>query len=234
MRIMAFSPHPDDIEFLCGGTLAKYQSQGHTIGMAVMTRGDVGSPTLSREEIARIREGEARDAAELIGAEFFWLGFDDEFLYDAPETRRQVIDVIRQFRPDIVLCPDRENDYHPDHVRTGQIIWDTHVMGTVPLIPTGHPVCEKIHEIFYYDTIAGLHFTPDTYVDIGDFWEIKSQMIGCHKSQNIWNEHMYGISTLDNAMAQSRFRGFQVGCLYAEAFRKARKFPQGVVKGGLL
>ena len=71
MRIMAFGAHPDDIEIFCSGTLAKYAAQGHAIGMAVMTRGDVGSPTLSREEIGAIREREARTSAAIINAEFF-------------------------------------------------------------------------------------------------------------------------------------------------------------------
>src|SRR5512147_2177547 len=103
MRVLAFGPHPDDVEFYCSGTLAKYKAQGHDVGVAVMTRGDVGSPTLSREEIAAVREKEARAASAIIGAEFFWLGYDDEFVYDTPEVRRCVIDVLRDFKPDVVL-----------------------------------------------------------------------------------------------------------------------------------
>jgi len=234
MRVMAFSAHPDDIEFLCSGTLAKYKARGHEIGIAVMTRGDVGSPTLSREEIAAVREKEARAAAAILDAEFYWLGYDDEFLYDSPDVRRHVIDVIRQFRPDLVLCPDKDKDYHPDHVRTGQIVWDCHVMVTVPLIPTEHPVCEKIHDIWYYDTVAGIGFEPDVYVDITEHVDTKRKILECHESQNVWCGHMYGITLWDNAKAQSRFRGFQTGCLYAECFRRARTFPQNVDKDGLL
>lgn len=85
-----------------------------------MTRGDVGFPTLSRDQIAAVREKEARASAAILDASFFWLGYDDEFLYDTPEVRRHVIDVLRQFAPDIVLCPDKDRDYHTDHCRTGQ------------------------------------------------------------------------------------------------------------------
>ena len=234
MRILAFGPHPDDIEICCAGTLAKYKAQGHEVGIAVMTRGDVGSPTLSREEIAVIREQEARKSAAIIGAEFYWLGYDDEFLYDSPEVRRHVIDVIRQFRPDIVLCPDKDNDYHPDHVRTGQIVWDTHVMGAVPLIPTGTPVCNKIHEIWYYDTAGGVNFEPGQYVDISNYFETKIKMLECHDSQNTWCKHMYGIPVTYNAETQSRFRGFQCGCKFAEVFRKPALYPLSVSPNGLL
>jgi len=192
MRIMAFGAHPDDVEIFCSGTLAKYAAQGHPVGIAVMTRGDVGSPTLSRNEIAAVREREARNAAALIKADFFWMGYDDEFLYDSPDVRRHVVDVIRQFRPDIIVCPDKDRDYHPDHTRTGQIVWDTHVMATVANIPTGHPPAGHIHEIWFYDTMAGIDFQPEFYVDISGHWETKARMIACHESQAAWLISQYG------------------------------------------
>ena len=234
MRIMAFGPHPDDVEFQCSGTLAKYKAQGHEVAIAVMTRGDVGSPTLSRDEIAAVREKEARASAAILRAEFFWLGYNDEFLYDTPEVRRHVIDVIRCFQPDIILSPDKDKDYHPDHCRTGQIIWDTHVMAGIPLIPTANPPCKRIHEIYYYDTFAAIGFDPEIYVDITDHWETKARMLDCHESQNAWMKHLYGVTLADNAQVQSRLRGFQTGCRYAEGFRRARMFPQSVPQDGLL
>lgn len=234
MRVLSFSPHPDDTEAYCGGTLAKYAAMGHAVGIVTMTRGDVGSPTLSRDEIAAVREQEARNAAALIGAELFWLGYDDEFLYDTPEVRRRVIDVLREFRPDVVLCPDKDRDYHPDHVRTGQIVWDTHVMGPIKNIPTAHAPTEFVHEIWYYDTAAGIDFMPEFYVDISDFWETKKQMIECHVSQDEWCRHMYGIPVSYFGETQSRFRGYQAGCRFAEGFRRSRTFPYAIDKDALL
>jgi len=234
MRVLAFGAHPDDIEIECSGTLAKYAAQGHTVGIAVATRGDVGSPTLSRDEIAAIREQEARKSAAIIGAEFFWMGYDDEFLYDTPDVRRHFIDVIRAFRPDIVLCPDKDHDYHPDHTRTGQIVWDTHVMAAVRNIPTDHAECGKIHDIWFYDTTSGLNFQPEFYVDITDHWETKAKMVQCHESQNAWLMALYGRPTIYYAETQSRFRGLQAGCAFAEAFRPARVYPQSTAKDTLL
>lgn len=233
MRILAFGAHPDDIEFQCSGTLAKYAAQGHAVGMAVATRGDVGSPTLSREEIAAVREKEARASAAIIGAEFFWMGYDDEFLYDSPEVRHHFIDIIRQFRPDIILCPDKDNDYHPDHTRTGQIVWDTRVMASVPNIPTGHPVTGKTHDVWYYDTVAGINMHPEFYIDITAHWETKQRMIECHESQNTWLMAMYGEDLTVFGELQSRFRGLQAGCKYAEGFRRARVFPQSCAPDAL-
>ncbi|NIA16322.1 MAG: PIG-L family deacetylase [Nitrospiraceae bacterium] len=234
MRVLCFSPHPDDAEIFCGGTLAKYKAQGHEVAIAILTRGDVGSPTLSRDEIATIREQEARKSTGVIGAELFWMGYDDEFLYDSPEVRRHVIDVLRQFKPHIVLCPDKDQDYHPDHTRTGQLVWDTHVMAAVRLIETEHPPCSAIHEIWYYDPPGGIGFDVEHYVDISDYWDVKVKMAECHKSQDDWCRAMYEVGLSEIIEPQSRFRGYQCGCKYAEGFRKARMFPQQVRKDALL
>jgi LmbE family N-acetylglucosaminyl deacetylase len=234
MRVLAFGPHPDDVEFYCSGTLAKYHAQGHTIGIAVMTRGDVGSPTLTRDEIGAQRESEARQSAALLGAELYWLGYDDEFLYDSPDVRRHVIDVIRQFGPDLVLCPDKDNDYLPDHTRTGQIVWDTHVMATVPLIATAHPPVAKPHAIWFYDTISMLNFNPEVWIDISEVWATKVKALACHDSQNAWLKHVFGMTMMDNAELQGRMRGLQAGCRYAEAFRRVRLYPQSVDTNALL
>ena len=84
MRILAFSPHPDDVEILCAGTLAKYAAQGHEVAVAYVTDGGGGSPTLPCEEIAAIRKAEAEKSAAVLGARFIWMGIADEFLYDSP------------------------------------------------------------------------------------------------------------------------------------------------------
>lgn len=234
MKIMAFGPHPDDIEFLCAGTLAKYAHAGHQVAMVLSTNGEVGSPTLPKAEIAALREAEARASAAIIHAQFFWLGYPDEFLFNSREVRLHYIDVIRQFRPDIILCPDKDHDYHPDHITTGQIVWDTHVMVTVPNIETPTPPCVKIPEIIFMDTVAGVNFQPEFYVDISDHWETKAAMIACHRSQETWMMAQYGVSCVEFGQTQSRFRGFQAGCRYAEGFRRPKFFPGSTRPDGLL
>jgi LmbE family N-acetylglucosaminyl deacetylase len=226
MKIMAFGPHPDDLEILCAGTLAKYKANGHDVAVVYVTNGEVGSPTLSKQETSALRRKEARMSAEIIGAEFFWLDYPDEFLFNSPEIRLNVIDTIRQFDPDVIISPDKDNDYHPDHTTTGQLIWDTHIMGTIPNIETKHDPCSKIAEVYFMDTIAGLNFRPEVYVDIAEQWHAKERMIRCHRSQEEWLKDQYGASLVDNAEVQSRFRGYQAGCKYAEAFRKPKFFPQ--------
>src|SRR5262245_51661138 len=106
MRVLAVGAHPDDIEFLCAGTLAKYAQRGDKVTMAISTNGEVGSSTLSNDEIAKVREQEARASAAIIGAELVWLGYRDEFLYDNEETRLRYIDLVRECRPDVIITHD--------------------------------------------------------------------------------------------------------------------------------
>ena len=84
MRVLAIAAHPDDIEWLCGGTLALCAQRGDEIFIAIATNGNVGSgePGAKKDEIARIRHEEAKTSAAVIGAKVIWMDFDDEFLFD--------------------------------------------------------------------------------------------------------------------------------------------------------
>jgi LmbE family N-acetylglucosaminyl deacetylase len=226
MKIMAFEAHPDDIDIFCSGTLAKYSALGHQVAIVCVTNGEVGSPKLPKQEIAAIRKQEAQNSAHVIGAEFFWLDYPDEFLFNTAKVRLDFIETVRKFNPDIIIAPDKDNDYHPDHTNTGQIIWDIHLMATVPNIRTETDPCSKIAEVYFMDTMAGISFIPDLYVDISNFWPQKKGMLECHRSQQEWLMNQYGATMVENAELQSRFRGYQAGCKYAEAFRMPKFYPQ--------
>jgi len=225
MRILAVGAHPDDLEFLCGGTLAKYASLGHHVTMAVATNGEVGSMTMPKEEIAAVRKVEAAAAADIIGADFVWMGYPDEFLFSREDTRQAFINLMRRARPDVVLT-HAPTDYHPDHRTTGEICWDIRVMTTVPNITTEFPVCSTIPEILYMDTVAGISFQPEHYVDISDTFDLKRKMLACHKSQQGWDDTQYGITTSEFIEYVARFRGLQCGVRYAECFQSSSTWPR--------
>ena len=185
MNILAVGAHPDDLEILCAGTLARYAARGDRVTMAVATNGDVGSATLPRAEIAAVRRREAEASARVIGAEFFWMDYPDEFLFSNAETRLEFLNLVRRVRPDVVLAHG-PTDYHPDHRTTGGILWDIRVMTTVPNIETAAPPCAQIPEVLYMDNIAGIEFAPEFYVDITSVFEKKKEMLACHKSQAAW------------------------------------------------
>lgn len=225
MRVLAVGAHPDDLEILCGGTLAKYAERGDHVTMAVATNGEVGSPTLPKQEIAAIRKQEAEAAARVIGADFIWMNYPDEFLFSTEQTRLEFLNMVRGVRPDVILAHAPE-DYHPDHRTSGQILWDVRVMTTVPNIKTDHPPCESIPEIYYLDTVAGIDFLPHHYVDITATFEIKKKMLACHKSQAGWLQNQYQMSYLEFTEYISRFRGLQCGVQFAEGFQSSPTWPK--------
>lgn len=228
MRVLAVGAHPDDVEILCGGTLAKYARRGDRVAIMIATNGNVGSPSLSRDEIALVRRKEAEQAAAVIGAELIWLGFDDEFLFHDRAARLAFIDGIRQANPDVMFV-HAANDYHPDHRICGEIAADCRIPATVPLIETERPPMKNIPHVFLMDTIGAIGFEPEAYVDITDTMETKHRMLKSHISQDTWIRKMYDMDYVEFMAKMSALRGMAVGVKYAEAFRSLPLYP---VTGG--
>ena len=229
MRILAVGAHPDDIEILCGGTLAKYSKEGSDIVMAYLCSGCLGGKDVVPEELAKIRAQEAIDSANIIGAEVLGPITGDLDLYPTKEMRVKVVDIIRQAKPDIIITHSTK-DYLPDHVITGQIVFDAAFTATLPLYKTDFPAYEKITPIYSMDTLTGLQFEPDVFVDITDFFEIKRKMLLSHKSQHKWLEGHHQSDAVGIIEKMAGFRGLQCGVMYAEAFQKikvwGRIFPE--------
>src|SRR4030081_1087853 len=95
MRILAIHAHPDDIEILAGGTLARLAKLGHEIAIVTMTPGDCGSTEHAPAEIARIRRAEAAAAAALIGARYRCAEFRDLAIFNDDPSRRRVTELLR-------------------------------------------------------------------------------------------------------------------------------------------
>ena len=92
MNILAVGAHPDDVETMCAGTLAKYAAQGHKVFIATATNGNIGSARHTMEQIGRIRKQEAANSAAIIGAEYICLDYDDEMFFEIDrETRLKFI-----------------------------------------------------------------------------------------------------------------------------------------------
>ncbi len=153
MRILAIGAHPDDVELCVGGTLAKYAARGDHVTIMIATNGNVGSPTLTMEEIAAVRKKEAENA------DLIWLNYDDEFLFHNLESRMTFINAIRKANPDVMLVHS-PNDYHPDHRVCSEISIDCRIPVTVPLIVTEYPAMEKVPHVFMYDNVGGIGFEP--------------------------------------------------------------------------
>jgi LmbE family N-acetylglucosaminyl deacetylase len=232
MRVLAIGAHPDDLEINCGGTLAKYVKLGHEVVMAYVTNGDMGHFYIQPEEMAKIRKEEARRASRVIGGKFMWLGLPDEWVFHDQKTRLIFIDMIREARPDVIITHDPD-DYHPDHVTVSELVFAASFLATVPHIITKHNFLEKLPAIFYMDTYTGVGFLPDDYVDITMEIDKKLEALSQHKSQVEWLKKHDRIDILDYARTSARFRGFQAGVTFAEAFKKLKNRPGVYARGAL-
>jgi LmbE family N-acetylglucosaminyl deacetylase len=152
------------------------------------------------------------------------MDYPDGFLFSREDTRLAFLNMMRRARPDVVIT-HAPTDYHPDHRTTGGICWDARIMTTIPNIRTEHPVCERIPEVIYMDTVAGIDFQPEHYVDISATIELKRKMLACHKSQAPWMEAQYGMN-FEFMECVARFRGLQCGVQYAECFRMSTTWPR--------
>src|SRR5947209_11932322 len=112
LRLLIIGAHPDDADYAAGGLAALYRAAGHVVKMVSLTNGDAGHHLTTGPALARRRQQEAAAAGAVIGATYEVFDNHDGELMPTLENRRQVIRLIRSFRPDLVLT-HRPNDYHP-------------------------------------------------------------------------------------------------------------------------
>jgi N-acetylglucosamine malate deacetylase 1 len=218
MRVLAVGAHPDDLEMLCGGTLARYVREGHQVTMCHAALGDRGSFVHTSEEITRIRLAEAKEAASVIGAEHRTLGISDGEVNAAdPVQRDLVLDLIRTTRPHVILT-HWPRDYMADHNEVSKLLLDASHIATLPLKKTGHPAHDLVPAVYYIDTLAGVGFTPAEYVDISADIDTKLAALGCHTSQLDWLGDHDGVDIIEQTRVCSQYRGYQSGASYAEGF----------------
>lgn len=225
MRILAVGAHPDDIDLQCAGTLAKYAERGDEVFIAISTNGEAGSIDAPLEATARVREQEARASAAVIGAELIWLNYHDEFLYETESVRLRYIDLVRRTRPDVIITHDPQTDYHPDHLATGALLWNTRVMAAAGTIKTRHPAWPKIPDLYFMDTLGGINFQPQDYVDITSTMDMKRKMLSQHRSQIEFMKARYDMTMVEFMEICSAFRGIQAGVRFAECFRRSMTYP---------
>ena len=224
-RILAVGAHPDDVEILCAGTLARCKARGDEIAICIATNGNMGSMTHQPRELASIRESEAREAAAMLNAEFHWLNYPDEFIYADHSTRMKFVQMIREARPDVILT-HAPNDYHQDHRAVSELVFVASFAAAVPHVETGAANHNQISPVYYMDTLAGIDFLPTDYVDITEAIETKLNMLKCHRSQLEWLGDYNGIDIVEFATTVARFRGLQSGVKFAEAFKRLDSWPR--------
>lgn len=225
--ILVILAHPDDPEFFAGATIARWASMGHHIFYCLLTRGDKGvrDAIVDPLSLAVIREGEQKNAANVLGVkEVTFLNYQDGYLVPDLNARKDVVRVIRQVRPDIVLSCDpthifgENNINHPDHRAAGQIVVDavfpaagnplyfSELLQEEGLQPQG------IKEVWL--SVTG---QPNTTIDVTEYWEKKIKALHCHETQisdmSQLDERMRSRHTPDSSPENPR---------YEEKFRRLK------------
>jgi LmbE family N-acetylglucosaminyl deacetylase len=192
-RILAVFAHPDDPDFFCGATIARWTSHGHHITYCILTRGDKGTqdPGMVPAELAAIREKEQRAAARVCGVQTVrFLNYMDGQLFPDLAAREAVTRVIREEKPEIVVTTDPSNYFpsdsyinHPDHRIAGQIV----IESTYPAAYLPHYFPEHSQAGLEAHRVSELWLTltaqPNTIIDVSTFWDQKILALREHASQ---------------------------------------------------
>lgn len=222
-RVMVVTPHPDDFEIGCGGTVAKWIKDGAEAVLIVSTSGDKGTedPEMTSEKLAAIRHEEQLNAAKVIGLkDVVFLGYPDGGLEDTAEFRGHLVRQIRLHRPDVLLTTDpfRRSFYiHRDHRMAGQVTLDA----AFPYARDRLHYPDHANEGLMPHKVQQLYFwgseDPDTFEDISDSVDLKIEALKCHVSQISSN----GEWNVDEGIRDWASRqGKEHNMEYAEAFRR--------------
>jgi LmbE family N-acetylglucosaminyl deacetylase len=217
---MAVIAHPDDAEFTCGGTLGLWAGQGAEIAYVVCSHGDKGwgDPSLPPEELAAVRKGEQRAAADLLGVkEVVFLDHSDGELSRAVEMERELVLCLRRFRPDLVLSfdPWRPYQIHPDHRAVGLASMNAILAAGNPRFFPGQVTeAHQVKTVYLFSTDR-----PDVWVDITATFERKLEAIDRHQSQ------VGDQPDIPEQIRRCNLEcGEQAGVVYAEGFKELRPF----------
>ena len=192
--MMIIAPHPDDAEFGVAGTVARCVKEGKNVVYVVCTSGDKGSsdPDVKPEELAKTREKEQEAAAEVLGVrEVIFLRHPDQGLEDTYEFRKQIVRLIRMYRPDIVATTDPYLRYkwHRDHRIAGQVVLDAvfpyaRDFLAYPDLTLDGLQPHNVKEVLLWSMILFWESQEINYrSDITDTIDLKIAALRCHKSQ---------------------------------------------------
>lgn len=224
MKVQAIVAHPDDAAIFCGGTLAKHADRGDEVVITYLTRGEYGGDANAIEmDLKKVREQEAANGAELLGADTTFLDFKDGHITSSLENRRTVLSSIRKQAPDYLITHFHD-DMHPDHRSVSTLVTDAYYMASLELVKIDSPPCDPAN-VYFFGKPTASSFDPDTIVDITDQQETKEEACLEHESQIEWLTGHGGIDgeyddLLETLRARARILGTQTGVTFGEGFER--------------
>ncbi len=227
LDVLALAAHPDDVELCAGGTACLLARQGYRVGIADFTRGELGS-----RGTPELRMEEAHRAAEIIGlAARENLGLPDGDIANTKNNRREVIRLVRRYRPHVVLINTQECR-HPDHCAAAELSTDTLYYAGLRKIETaeddGTPQePHRPHHVLHY--MQAVPFEPTLVVDVTEVWDRRIEALRAFRSQFFNPDYEPAEDEPETFVsnpqffewieARARTYGYQIGATYGEPFR---------------
>lgn len=195
---MAIVAHPDDIDFGCAGTMAKWTRHGTHVVYVIVTSGNIGThdPAFTRESLAAVREREQLAAAAICGVkDVEFLHHNDGEVMPTLELRKELVQMVRKYKPEVVISMDPTvmwsgSNYinHPDHRAVGLATLDAIApVASMPLMYPELGTPHNVHEVWIQWTER-----PDVWVDISETIDLKMDALRQHKTQ-VTEETVQGI-----------------------------------------
>jgi bacillithiol biosynthesis deacetylase BshB1 len=225
--VLAFSPHPDDAELGCGGSLILAADSGLRVAIADLSAGEMSSRGTPEG-----RQSEKEEAADRLGlCARLSVGLPDSEIGTDPAHRLPIIQLIRETRPRVVLAPYGQ-DRHPDHVGASKLVEDACFLAGVSKVGTGLP--HRPEWIYYY--MIHHPFAPSLVVDVSSVWDRKMAAVAAFRSQ--FQPDGGGFQTAISRPDFLRFIearaivfGAMIGAAYGEAFYLPGPVPLGELPG---
>lgn len=225
LNILAIGAHPDDVELGCGATLAKEIANGKKVGILDLTRGELGT-----RGTPEIRAVEAQRAAEILGVVVREnIGIPDGFFTNSKENQLKIIEVIRKYQPEIVLC-NAVDDRHIDHGKGAKLTSDACFLSGLRRIETkseGSPQQPWRPKLVYH-YIQWKNLEPDFVVDVSGFIEKKCEAVFAYTSQfydpkaDAPDTPISSSNFKESISYRARDLGRLIGTEYAEGFTVER------------
>jgi LmbE family N-acetylglucosaminyl deacetylase len=234
--------HPDDVEFLCAGTLRLLVDQGWELRCVTLSGGDLGAPGGTREAIRETRLVEADRAARVLGGTYAWAGLNDLSIHYCPEQLERVTDALRRFAPDLVITHSPDC-YMLDHEETAKLVRMACFAAGVPLFASRTGATGKgVPALYYADALEGKDkfgnpVVGDFWIDVTSVFEVRQEALACHASQREWLRSHHGADDyLETNRRFARDQGARCGVRYAEGFRQhlGHGYPQNNMLGETL
>ncbi len=221
LDILAFGVHPDDVELGCAGTILAAIAQGKKVGIIDLTKGELGT-----RGTAETRKIEAENAGKVLAISIREnLEMADGFFQNDEINQRKVIQTIRKYKPEIVLCNALE-DRHPDHGRSAELVEIASFLSGLRKIETslGGVRQDEWRPKYLFHYLQDRFLQPDFVFDISDHIDKKFESILCYKTQFFnpaLNEPETYISSpefMDAVKARAMMLGKRIGVKYAEGY----------------